>query len=40
MLLRKLYSSSDKFFKKVLDIVIFSVIITVIEIYGKLVAGY
>lgn len=40
MLLRKLYSSSDKLLKKVIDIIIFSVIITVIEIYGKLVAGY
>ena len=41
MLLRKLYSSSYKFFlKKILDIIIFSVIITVIKIYDKVVAGY
>lgn len=40
MLLWKLYSSSDKLFKKVIDIINFQRIITVIEIYGKLVAGY
>lgn len=37
---KTLFFKLQIFLKKVLDIIIFSVIITVIKIYDKIVAGY